>query len=72
MSELEDDLKSTGEAIRGDADRLKQIEEAKAALDADDPRVVELSEDAQKMAHRVHRETMVESHLADRVASDEK
>ena len=43
MSELEHDMRATAESIAADAARLTGIEEEKADLDADDPRLVELS-----------------------------
>ena len=41
MSELENDLRATGEDIAADATRLAEIEDEKAGLEADDPRLVE-------------------------------
>jgi hypothetical protein len=44
MPDPREDLRSTQESIRRDADRLKALEDEKAALDPGDPRVDELSE----------------------------
>ena len=37
MSETEDDLRAVAESLAADAERLKTVEETKAALSIDDP-----------------------------------
>ena len=38
MSDLEDQLRATTDDIKSDADELRSLEQAKASLEADDPR----------------------------------
>jgi len=49
MNELHDDFRASADDLAADAGRLKSIEEEKAALDAADPRLVELSHDAEQL-----------------------
>jgi hypothetical protein len=64
MSELHEDLRATAESIAGDADRLAAIEKKKAELDDDDPRLVPLSEEAQRIARDLVPKTAAELELA--------
>jgi len=64
MSEIEDDLRTTAEAIKADATRVQEIEQRKLELDADDPRIPELAEEAVAVAERLLREARVERALA--------
>jgi hypothetical protein len=49
MNELHDDFRASADDLAADAGRLKSIEEEKATLDAADPRLVKLSEDAEQL-----------------------
>jgi hypothetical protein len=50
MSDMRDDLKSTGEAVDADADMVKRLEAEKTALDPADPRVPALSERIERLS----------------------
>ena len=64
VSELENDLRATGEDIAADAARLAAIEDEKARLETDDPRLVELSAEGEAIARRLVPKTAAESELA--------
>jgi hypothetical protein len=64
VSELENDLRATAEDIAADATRLAEIEDEKAGLEADDPRLVELSAEGEELARRLVPKTAAESELA--------
>lgn len=63
MPDLEDDLRATADDIAADATRLAAIEEEKAKLDSDDPRMVELSAESQRLATRLVPKTDAELEL---------
>ena len=65
MSDPEEDLRATAEAIADDATRLAAIEEEKAGLDADDPRMVELSVEGERLARAIVPKTQAELDLAE-------
>lgn len=64
MSELEDDLHATSDSIAADAERLAAIEEEKAVLEADDPRMMELSAESDRLARGLVPKTSAEIELA--------
>jgi hypothetical protein len=64
MDELEEDLRATAQAIEADADRLAAIEDEKKTLDADDPRLLDLSTEAEMIAKRLVPNTVAERALA--------
>ncbi|MEA2548577.1 MAG: hypothetical protein QOE42_1175 [Chloroflexota bacterium] len=64
MSEQHEDLRATAESIAGDADRLAVIEEKKAALEDDDPKLVALSREALRIARDLVPKTAAELELA--------
>jgi hypothetical protein len=64
MSNLEDDLRATADSIAGDAERLAAIEEQKQGLEADDPRMVELSAESERLAAKLMPKTIAELDLA--------
>jgi hypothetical protein len=64
MPELEDDLHATAESIAADAKRLSAIEEKKAVLEADDPRMIELSAEGERLARGLVPKTSAETQLA--------
>ena len=68
MSETEEDLKATAEAITVEARRLVAIEEAKLELDPKDPVVPVLSAESQEIARRLVVQTRVEGVLATTLA----
>lgn len=64
MSELDDDLRATADSIAVDAERLSAIEEEKEVLKADDPRMVELSAESERLARGLVPKTSAETQLA--------
>ena len=64
MSDLDSDLRATAEDIAADAARLAAIEEEKARLGTDDPRLLELSQEGEEIARRLVPKTAAESELA--------
>lgn len=70
MSDLEHDLHATSEDIAADAARLKQIEEEKTHLEADDPRVLALSQESEAIARRVLAKTVAEREIAGEAVED--
>ena len=71
MSEVEEDLKATAEAITVDARRLVAIEEEKLGLDPKDPMIPLLSEESRTISQRLVVQTAVEDELATTLAEDE-
>ena len=70
MTEIEDDLRTTAEAIIVDAEAIKDIEQEKLELDADDPRIPGLADQAEAVAKRLLQEAVVERELAATIASE--
>ena len=70
MSEVEEDLKATADAITADARRLLAIEELKAELDASDPMIPVLSAESHAISKRLVIQTTVEDELATRLAEE--
>ena len=71
MSEVEEDLKATAEAITVDALRLVAIEEEKLGLDPKDPMIPLLSEESRTISQRLVVQTAVEDELATALAQDD-
>ena len=69
MAELHDDLRATADSIAGDAERLAAIEEEKATLADDHPRLVELSLEAAHIARQLIPKTAAELELAKEAGS---
>jgi hypothetical protein len=65
MPDLEDDLRSTADSIAGDAAQLAALEDEKAGLAADDPRMIELSAEAEDLARAIVPKTQAEHELAE-------
>ncbi|MEO7664232.1 MAG: hypothetical protein ABIV26_03835 [Candidatus Limnocylindrales bacterium] len=63
MDELEEDLRATAESIESDADRLASIEDEKKRLGLADPRLAELSREAETIARRLVPKTVAERAL---------
>lgn len=64
MDPLEEDLRATAGSIEADADRLAAIEDEKKLLGAEDPRLLELSAEAELIAKRLVPKTVAERALA--------
>jgi hypothetical protein len=63
----EEDLKATGDSIEADVQRLSTVEETKRRLDADDPEVDRLSDEAVELSGRLARKTKAERQLSDEI-----
>jgi hypothetical protein len=64
MDDREEDLRATAESIEADADRLAAIEDEKKALGSADPRLLELSREAEVISKRLVPKTVAERALA--------
>jgi hypothetical protein len=64
VTEAGDDLRATSEDVVADAERLRRIEERKQALPADDPELIELSAEAERIARGLVPKTVVQRELA--------
>lgn len=71
MSDLEQDLRATAEAIAADATRLAEIEREKADLEPDDPRLAELSSQGERLARQIVPKTVAERDITDELAGAE-
>ena len=70
MSEIEDDLRATAEAIISDAEKVKGIEQEKLDLPPGDARIPELADEAEEVAERILQEATVERELAAKQAEE--
>jgi len=71
VTDAGDDLRATSEDVAADAERLRLIEERKQALAADDPELIGLSEEAERIARRLVPKTVAQRELAaESVAED--
>ena len=61
--DLENDIHATAEDIVADAAVLQSVEAEKAALDADDPRALDLAKQAEALARRMASKTVAEREL---------
>jgi hypothetical protein len=68
MSDIEDDLRSTSDTILAEAARLKDLEEEKRTLTAEDEERVPLSAEIARLGRRLERATAAESELAEGAA----
>ena len=59
------DLAATSESLKQDARRLFEIEDEKQDLDIDDPRLDELSMEAERLAGAVQQKSRVERALSE-------
>ena len=65
MSDIDDDLHATADAIAHDANAIQAIEEQKATLGADDPKVAMLSAESARLARKVVMNTAIETAIAE-------
>ena len=63
MADEDDDLKATVETITAEAEHLTDVEREKATLEADDPRMADLSAEAERLAQRLVPLTAAETDL---------
>ncbi len=71
MTDAIHDLRATADDLAADAERLRQIEERKASLAADDPKMLELSAEAEALSHAMAAKASAQRELAEEVAEDE-
>jgi hypothetical protein len=64
MSDVEEDLRTTSDAILEETDKLKKLELRKRAMGPDDGARVSTSAEIAEIGQRVERATMAESELA--------
>jgi guanyl-specific ribonuclease Sa len=53
VSDSEDDLRAVAESIAKDADRLKDVEQAKTELAVDDPALLDLAEEGAQLIDEI-------------------
>ncbi len=63
MHELDEDVRATAQSIEADADRLAAIEAEKQTLGASDPKLLELSVEAEEISKRLVAKTSAEHAL---------
>lgn len=64
MSDIDDDLHATADAIAHDAAAIQALEQEKTGLAADDPKVASLSAKSARLARAVLANTNIETALA--------
>jgi hypothetical protein len=62
-----EDLRSTGDSIRADIRSLSSVEDAKRELEADDPEIDQLSDQAVALANRIARQARAERQLSEEI-----
>jgi hypothetical protein len=70
MSETEDDLRTTSDAVVSGVERLKALEEAKRGLEPEDPERVLIADEIAALGRRLEKATAAELELA-QTAKDE-
>jgi hypothetical protein len=64
VTDAGDDLRATSEDVAADAERLRVIEERKQTLAADDPELIQLSAEAERIARGIVPKTVAQKELA--------
>ena len=64
MSEAEDDLRTTSDAVVAGTDKLKRLEEAKRGLEPEDPERVRVAAEIAAVGRRLETATAAELELA--------
>lgn len=65
MTDREDDLKATAEAMIDDSQRVMDLEQQKLALDAKDPRYGKLSRAIERVVARMKTKARAQTEMAD-------
>ena len=65
-----DDLRATSEDVVADTERLRRIEERKQSLPSDDPELIELSAEAERIARGLVPKTVAQKELATELVAD--
>ena len=71
MTDPEEDLRSTAESIKRDAARVHELESEKIALDPADPKVVELSDQVERIAAGLRDKAVAERELSEEIQAAE-
>jgi hypothetical protein len=71
MPDLEGDLQATAEDIAANAAELKAVEEEKVALEAEDPRVQELSVKGERLARQLVPKAIAEREITDEIGENQ-
>jgi hypothetical protein len=61
---LAEDLRATSAQVSATAERLDALENEKRDLEPQDPRVIELSDEIERLAARLRRQTAIEGTLS--------
>lgn len=69
MSELEDDLQATSDALLDDLERMRTLEVEKRALDPLDPRVAALSLEIEELSRRTQVTSTAEREIVEEIQS---
>jgi hypothetical protein len=70
MSETEDDLRTTSDAVVAGAERLKDLEEAKRGLEPEDPERERLASEIADVGSHLAKATAAEEELARRARKE--
>lgn len=68
MSDTQDDLKATAEAMIDDSQRVADLEKAKFRLDASDPRYAQLAHEIERLIERMSAKARVQTQIAEEAA----
>ena len=72
MTDANDDLRATSEAVRDDAQRLAELEATKLSLDSADPEVDRLSREIQQLVRTIDHKAAAERELAAQIGHGEE
>lgn len=64
QEELEEDLRTTSTQVSATAEHLDALEATKRNLTPGDPRIIELSDEIERLAARLRRQTAIEGDLS--------
>ncbi len=70
MSDPRQDLRATAESIQRDARQVATLEEQKTELDPNDPRVVHISEQVERLAVGLQDKAVAERELAEEIQAE--
>ena len=71
MTDHKEDLRSTAESIRRDAQRVQDLESEKIALDPADPKVVQLSHQVERIAAGLRDKAVAEREISQEIQAAE-
>ena len=69
MPETSDDLRATSESIEADARHLARLEERKQALSPDDPEVLVLSAEVERLTVGLRHQAAAEREIAEEISA---